>query len=190
MTTYRRIPVMAAGAALLIMVAWYFLLWAPQTKNLHNARKAYASAEQKIAGYKSQAAQLEALKKQIPQDNAKFAQLEAELPDNPQLDQALRLLHDAANQSGILVTTLAPTTPAGSVSGTGQSAAAANTPGGPSVTLTISFQGAFSGVKTFLNALNNLQRTVVVDKVSISAGKDPVAGTMSARIFYEGQPTP
>ena len=190
MTTYRRIPMIAGAAALLIVVAWYFLLWSPQTKSLQTARKAYASAEHKITDYKAQTAQLEAIKKQIPQDNAKFAQLQAELPDNPQLDQALRLLHDAANQTGILVTTVGPSTPTGGAQAGGQSSAASSTPGGPSVSLSMTFQGGFAQVKNFLNALNTLQRAVVVDKVSISGGKDPVTGTMSARIFYEGQPTP
>lgn len=189
MTAYRRIPVIAGAAALFLIVVWYFLLWAPQTKSLHTAQKAYAAAEQKIADYKQQKAQLEALKKQIPQDNAKFAQLQAELPDNPQLDQAVRLIHDAASQSGIVVATLNPSTPAGSVSsGSGQASTA--TAGGPSITLTISFTGQFEQVKNFLRALDNLQRTVVIDKVSIGGDKDPVAGSLTARIFYEGQPTP
>lgn len=190
MTTYRRIPMIAGAAALLIVVAWYFLLWSPQTKSLHTARKDYASAEHKIADYRGQTVQLEAIKKQIPQDNAKFAQLQAELPDNPQLDQALRLLHDAANQSGILVTTVGPSTPMGGAAASGQNSAASSTPGGPSVTLSMTFSGGFAQVKSFLSALDSLPRSVVVDKVSISGGKDPVAGTLSARIFYEGQPTP
>lgn len=190
MTTYKRIPMIAGAAALLIVVAWYFLLWSPQTKSLHTARKAYASAEHKIADYKVQTAQLEAVKKHIPEDNAKFAQLQAELPDNPQLDQALRLLHDAANQSGILVATVGPSTPLGGTQTGGQSSAASSTPGGPAITLSMTFQGSFDQVKTFLSSLNNLQRAVVIDKLSISGSKGPVAATMTARIFYEGQPTP
>jgi Tfp pilus assembly protein PilO len=188
MTAFRRIPMIAGAAALLIIVAWYFLLWSPQTKSLRSAHKAYAAAEQKISDSKAQITQLNALKKQIPQDNARFAQLQAELPDNPQLDQALRLLHDAANQSGVLVGSISPSAPAGAVGGSGQSTSA--TPGGPAVTLNLSIQGAFAQVKSFLSALANLQRTVVIDKVAISGDKDPVAATISARIFYQGQPTP
>ena len=191
MTAYRRIPMIAGAAALLIIVTWYFLLWSPQSKSLRSAHKAYAAAEQKISDSKAQVTQLQALKRQIPQDNARFAQLQAELPDNPQLDQALRLLHDAANQSGVLVGSLAPTTPAGAAAGTGQSGqGGAAASGGPSVTFNMSFQGGFAQVKSFLSALANLQRTIVVDKVAISGDKDPVTGTISARIFYEGQPTP
>lgn len=188
MTAYRRIPMIAGAAALLLVVAWYFLLWVPQTKNLRSAQKAYAAAEQKVADYKMQKTSLEALRKQIPADNAKFAQLESELPDNPQLDQALRLIHDAADRSGVAVASLSPSTPTGAASGSGQSATA--TPGGPSITLSMTFQGTFEQAKSFLSSLSSLQRTVVVDKVAIAGDKDPIAGTISARIFYEGHPTP
>lgn len=180
---------MIAGAAVLVLVvAWYLLLWAPQSKSLRVAQKAYAAAQQKVADDKAQVTQLQAIKKQIPQDNAKFAQLQAALPDNPHLDQALQLLHDAANQTGILLTTLSPSAPAGGTSSSGQSGA--SMPGGPSIALNMTFQGSFNQVKSFLQALSNLQRTLVVDKVAISGDKDPVAGTMSARVFYEGQSTP
>ena len=184
----RRIPLFAGGAALILIVAWYFLLFGPQSKSIQKAHKAHAAAELQIGQLQSQVGELQGWAKQIPADNAKFAQLETALPNNPQLDQALQLLHQAAVASGVNVTTLAPGAPAASSSGSSQQAT-----GAPSVTLSMSVQGGMSQVKAFLAALQSLPRTVVVDQMTFSGsggGSTNSTATISARIFYAGQPTP
>ena len=190
----KRIPAIAGGIALVLVVVWYFLAWSPQAKNLKTAHQAHAAAEAKKLDLESQMGQLQGLLRQVPADNAKFAQLQAELPDNPQLDQALNLLHQAAAQTGVLLASLAPSTPA-SLAGTGGSSSSSSSSGsssqagGPAITLGMSVQGTFAQVKAFLAALQALQRTVVVDKIAIS-GTTSTTATISARIFYAGKPTP
>lgn len=180
-TTNRRIPLIAGGAALLLVIIWYLMLWSPQVKNLKAAHKAHAAAVAKIANLQSQQGQLRALVKQIPADNARFAQLEAAFPNNPQLDQALNLLQQAAVESGVGVTTLTPTAP-----GSGSTAAKA---GEPSIALQMSVRGNPAQVTAFLAALDALPRTVVVESVSMASGAS-ASTTIQARIFYAGQPTP
>lgn len=182
MTANRRIPAIAGAAALFVIVIWYLLLWAPEAKSLRAAHKAHTAAVQQIAQLDSQKAGLNALLKQIPADNARFAQLEAALPENPELDQALNLLHQAAAAAGVSITSLQPTLPAtGSASATSQ--------GGPSIALSMSVSGSPEQVKAFLSALSTLPRTLVVDKAAIASGTGSSA-SISARIFYAGQPTP
>ena len=180
-TASRRIPAIAGAAVLLVVVVWYFLLWSPQTKSIKSSHKAQAAAEQKAGDLQNQVSQLQGLVKQIPQDNAKLAQLQAELPDNPQLDQALNLLHQAAVQTGVTLASVAPTAPTGSSSGGGQAGG-----GGPALTLSLSVQGNFQQITAFLAALDTMPRTVVVDKFSLNGG----SAAITARIFYAGQPTP
>lgn len=193
MTATRRIPAVAAAAALVLVIAWYFLLWGPEAKSVKSAHKAHAQAEQKITQLQSQIISLQGLVKQIPEDNAKFAQLEAALPENPQLDQALNLLHQAAVQTGVTLANVAPTTPSGSSSGASPSQGAS---GGPAITLSLSVLGNPAQLEAFLSALNTLPRTIVVDKVSLSGGGQSSssnsggAASLTARIFYAGQPTP
>ena len=187
MTANRRIPLIAGGVALILMIAFYFTVWGPQAKHLKAADKAHAAAEQQIGQLRSQVGQLQALVPEIPADNARFAQLQQALPNSPQLDQALTLLQQAAVQSGVTVANVSPTSPAGAASGTGPSAS--KTSGTPSITLTMSVLGSFNQVKAFLTTLDNLPRTIVVDKVSMSGGNQASA-SVTARIFYAGQPTP
>ena len=184
----RRIPAIAGAAVLLIVVAWYLLLWSPESKSIQSAHKAHAAADQKITDLQSQITQLQGLVKQIPQDQAKFAQLESELPDNPQLDQALNLLHQAAVQSGVTLGSFAPSAASPSSSGS-QAAAGQGGGGAPAITLSLSVQGTLTQVKAFLSALDTLPRTVVVDKVSLNTGTTSAAA-ITARIFYAGQPSP
>ena len=181
----RRIPLFAGVAALVLVVAWYFLLWSPETKKLQAAHKAHAAAEQQIGQLQSQVVQLQGWVKQIPADNAKFALLQTELPDNPQIDQALTLLHQAAVGSGVVVTTVAPGPPAGSTSSSSTATA-----GPPAITLSMSVQGNPAQVKAFLSDLQTLPRTVVIDHLSLSSATNSMAAAISARVFYAGQPTP
>jgi Tfp pilus assembly protein PilO len=186
MTTNRRIPLIAGAAALLIIVAWYFWVWTPQAKSLQSAHKAQIAADAKIASLQSQEATYRGLLKQIPADTAKFAQLEAALPNNPQLDQALNLINQAAGATGVTVTNLSPSTPQGAAGAPAQAA----TPGGPAITLSMSAKGSFEQIKAFLTALTQLPRTVVVDHVSLTNSNTGATANITARIFYAGQPTP
>ena len=182
MTTNKRVPLIAAGAAVLLIVIWYLMLWSPQAKKLQAAHKAHAAAVQQVAHLQTQEGQLRQLVKQIPADNARFAQLEAAFPNNPQLDQALNLLQQAAAASGVSLSTVTPSSP-NSASSTAAKA------GEPAISLTLSVRGNPAQVSSFLAALASLPRTVVVDSVSLASGSNASA-TIQARIFYAGQPTP
>ncbi|HVA74515.1 MAG TPA: type 4a pilus biogenesis protein PilO [Acidimicrobiales bacterium] len=184
-TANRRVPFMAGAAALVLIVIWYLALWSPQAKNVHVANKARAAVEQHISQLNSQVGQLQALVKQIPADKARFAQLATAVPDNPQIDQALNLLHQAAVSSGVVLATVGPSLPVGAAG----SGSKTQSSGAPYVTLSLGVQGTAGQVKAFLAALAGLPRTVVVDRVSVTTGKGSSA-TISARIFYAGQPTP
>lgn len=178
----RRLPIIAGAAALLLVVAWYFLFWSPEAKSVQKAHQARTAAEQQVTQLQSQVGDLQGLVKQIPADNARFAQLETALPDTPQLDQALNLLQAAAAQTGVTVSSVGPSPPSAAASGT-------STPGGPAITISINLQGSIAQIKAFLSALDALPRTLVVDKVSLSGGVSSGA-SINARVFYAGQPTP
>ena len=180
--TNRRVPIIAVAASLLLIVAWYVLAWSPETKSISKAHQAQTAAEKQVTQLQSQIGQLRGLVKQVPADNARFTRLQSALPDSPQLDQSLNLLHAAAAQTGVVISSLAPSAP--------QAGAAGGSAGGvPAITLTMSVQGNYAQVKAFLSALETLPRTLVVDKLSLSGGTTSTA-SISARIFYAGQPTP
>lgn len=189
MTANRKISVIAVGAALVLVVAWFFLLWSPESKSLKSAHKAHAAADQKVSDLQTQVGQLEGLVKQIPADNAAFAQLQQQLPDNPQLDQTLNLMHQAALQNAVTIATLTPSQAASGSGPSSSSSSGSQASGPPAVTLTISAIGPFNQLKAFVGALSKMSRTVVIDRVSIS-GVGNSAANITARIFYAGQPSP
>lgn len=187
MTSTRRLPILSAAAALVLVVIWYVAMFSPQQKNIQKAHKANAAATQKADQLQSQASQLRVLVKEIPADNARFAQLEASLPDNPQFDQALNLLHQAAVQTGVTVANVTPSSPIGA---SGSSSTSASQGGGvPAINLTMSIEGSTQQTEAFLSALKALPRAVVVDRISVTGGSGGSV-SLSARIFYDGKPTP
>ena len=188
MTSTRRLPILSAAAAIVLVVIWYVAMWSPQQKSIQKYHKANAAATQKAGELQAQASQLELLVRQIPADNAKLAKLEASLPDNPQFDQALNLLHQAAVQTGVTVTNVIPSTPAGATPG-GASGGSSQTGGIPTISLTMSVQGTGQQTQAFLSALAALPRTVVVDKITLGGGASSSI-SIAARIFYDGKPTP
>src|SRR6201999_4358527 len=72
-TMTRRIVLISAAITLVLMAAWYLLLWKPQSKDLTSARQAQVSAEQQVSNLQIQTAGLQALAKKEPADRAALA---------------------------------------------------------------------------------------------------------------------
>ena len=193
MTTHvRRIAAVAGLAAIAIAALWYFALWSPQSHKLTSAHQAQAAAETQITNLNGQIAQLQTLLKQIPTDQTKLAVLEADLPNNPSFDTALKQLHDTAIATGVTITNVGPSVPAGAA-GT-QQGQSATTAGAPAVTVSISATAASEAqLEAFVGQLTNLSQThrvFVVDHLQFGGTSGPLSVTITARIFYAGQPTP
>ena len=189
MTTFpRRIAAVAGAASLVIIAIWYFTVWSPQSKQLAAAHKAHAAAEAKVAQLDNQVVELKGLEKEIPADEASLAVLEQNLPDNPQLDSALNELHQAAVSAGVTLASVGPSTPAGA-SGPASGSAPTAKSAEPSVTLSMSATGGPAQIGSFLAQLAQMPRVLVIDHLTLS-GSNPQTASMTARIFYAGQPTP
>ncbi|MGH9054517.1 MAG: type 4a pilus biogenesis protein PilO [Acidimicrobiales bacterium] len=174
----RRIAAIAAGAAVVLLIIWYVAAWRPLSSQLHKAHVAHAAAQVKVQQLGSEVVTLQGLVKQVPADTARLAQLDANIPDTPQLDQALDQLHQVAVTSGVSLTTVGPSSPAAPAA-----SGAAAPSGPPALTLTLSATGTQQQVMAFLASLATMPRTVVVDHLGLS-GSNQVTASISARIFY------
>ncbi len=181
----RRIAAAAAAVVVLLVAVWYFAFWGPQNRDLSSAHTARSAAEQQAVQLSGQVAQLRVLVKQIPTDTARLAALEAALPDNPSLDTALKQLHQAATATGVTLTTVGPSAPPG----TGTGSATTSAPGGPAITLNLTVTGANHNVMSFLTGLSSMSRVLVVDHLALS-GTSQLSASIVARVFYAGTPTP
>lgn len=188
----RRIVAVAGAAVVVVIALWYFAVWSPQAKNLKAARAAHTAAEAKITHLQSQMVELRALVREIPVDEANLAALDQNIPDRPQFDSILLQVHQAGNSSGAQVTTVTPSGVAGASGGTtgGGGAGSAVKGGVPSIALSISATGTPGQVSNFLVQLDQMQRTLVIDHISLSSGTTLVSTNIAARVFYAGQPTP
>jgi Tfp pilus assembly protein PilO len=188
MTSTRKIVAIAAASAVVLVLIWFVALVRPQADNLAAAHKAHAAAEQQIATLDSQLAGLRALVKQIPADRARLGAYTAAVPNTPSLDTALNQLQQAATGSGVTLSAVSPSTPAGASGGASSSAKAAA--GDPAITLSMTATGSYPALTNFLRAMANMSRVIVVDNLSLAGQGSQLSANITARIFYAGAPTP
>jgi Tfp pilus assembly protein PilO len=188
-TSLRRIAVLAAAVSAVLVIVWYIALWRPQAHSLSAAHKARVAAEQRIGQLHGQAQQMETLVQQVPADSAKLKELQAALPDNPSLDAALVEIHQAAVAAAVQLVAVGPSPVVTSTSASSSSASSSSgTPGGQTITLTISANGSYPQLMSFVKLLTGLPRVVVIDRLQLSGGSQLTAD-IGARIFYAANPT-
>jgi Tfp pilus assembly protein PilO len=183
-TAMQRIGMIAGAAVLVLVVAWFLVLFHPESKKLTTAHAAKAAAEQQASQLQSQVANLNSLVALVPADRQKLTALQALLPDNPQLPAALDQLQAIASSTGVVLQSVNPSVPA-------SGASAPPSSGPPAVTLAMTAGGSYPQEMAFVNALDRSPRSFVVDHLSIApAGPGKMTMQLSARMFYAGQPTP
>jgi Tfp pilus assembly protein PilO len=188
-TSVKRIFGVAVLAALVLVVGWYLAAFSPQARDLSKAHKAHAAAEQQISKLQGQVTQLNALKSQIPADQAALSVLDAAVPSSPQLDSTLRQLHAAADSSGVTLSAVSPSAPAATTTSSGQSSSSSSAQaasGTPSIALSLSASGSYPQITSFLTQLSSMPRTVVVTSVNISGSAAALTAAITANIFYTG----
>lgn len=189
MTRQRAVGITVA-VGLLLVLAWYFLLWSPQGKKLSAATKRRDDARTQTQQLQ---AQLQRLKAAQQNEAAKLAQLErltAAIPDQPNLAQFILDTNNAAAQSGVTFLSISPSPPAAAAGAAAAPAggaaapapAAGQTPAGggastsaaptrpAEIRLSLSVTGGYFQVLDFMNRLDQLPRLIVIDTLTVSPG--------------------
>lgn len=201
----RRVTLMAILAAVVVLVAWYFLLWSPRSDELDEARERKEQAEQENQNLEAQLARLRADQQREPQLRASLEKLRVAIPDRPDLAQFILDTNDAAVRSGIDWVSIAPTPPAAAT----PAATATTTTTAPETTgttgttappvaqlpaqivLSMQVNGGYFQVMDFLNRLDAMPRIVVVDGLTMSAdGTGRLSATLTARMFTQPSAVP
>ena len=177
----KRIGVVTAAVAVVLVMAWYIALFRPQSSHLRTARSDYSAAQQQITQLQQQKVSLDAILREKPKDEATLAQLKTAVPTTPDLKTVLLQLHQLAVGSGVQLTVFNPSNPYASTgpSGAGSSAKA--------VTLSMTASGPYPAMTAFFTGLAHLPRDITVDTVSLGAGGGTPSGlsaSLSARMFY------
>jgi Tfp pilus assembly protein PilO len=190
----RRALLIGAGAAVVVLLGWWFLLWSPRSDDIAEARDRTEQAEGQAQQLETEIARLKAAQRDEPLRRAQLETMRTAIPEDPNLAQFILDTNDAANKAGIDFISIAPTPPAAA---TPQAAAAATTattapaPAAPpaEIRVALQLQGGYFQVLDFVNRLNDLPRLVVIDNVTVSADQTGRLSTsLQARMFTRALP--
>jgi Tfp pilus assembly protein PilO len=147
----------AVGAVVLVLL-WYFFLFAPTSSDLSDTRDEVSELETQNQELENTIRRLKELSRNSVEQQARLRTLRAAIPTTPDLGEFILQANEIASASGIDWLSIAPTPPA------------ATGGAGPTSTIAISIQvdGQFSAVLDYLNRLEDLERLVIVDTINVS----------------------
>ncbi|MBA2624040.1 MAG: type 4a pilus biogenesis protein PilO, partial [Acidimicrobiia bacterium] len=166
----RRVILGGVAAAVVLVVAWFLLLWSPQAQKVSDAEDRRATAEQGNQELELRLARLQALEERRPGLEAEDDALDSAVPGDPLLGELLLDLDEAANSSGVSVTSITPSEPTVDAS--------TETAGGPTgIPVAIEVKGGYFEVLDYVNRLEDLPRVVVLDGLSLNAAETDAGET-------------
>jgi Tfp pilus assembly protein PilO len=173
----RRILLVAGGAVVVLLLAWYQLLWSPKGADIASAHERTATATTQAQELQSRLDHLVAAQRDLPALVSDQLRLKGAVPDTPDLAGFLLDANEAATKAGVDYLSVAPTTPA---------APAAGLP--PAMNIGLNVSGGYSQVLDYLDRLMALPRVIVIDTVQVSPGSkdagDPtLTVTLAGRTF-------
>jgi len=189
MTALRRPATAGVLVGLLIIVAWWQLLWNPQSSALARTQSAEQTASTGLIEAGQTLGHLKHLQQISPQLVALEQRLSAAVPSGPSLDTFLISVNEMAESAGVDLQSVAPTPPPSSVTTTPTTAATA-TGALTSTAISLSLTGGYFNMQRFLDELNTGSRLVVIDSLAeapavsggSNSGSDGGAGTVGATI--------
>jgi Tfp pilus assembly protein PilO len=179
------------GIGLVILIAWFLLLYSPQSKALADARKRTNQATQQGATLRDQLTRLQQSRRDQPLKQSQLETLRVAVPDEPNLAQFILDANDAASKAGIDFLSITPTPPAAAQGATTPATAAGGAAAGGAaataapIRIAMTATGGYFQVLDFVNRLNRLPRIVVVDTLQMGgqgAGAQ-LQVSMQERIF-------
>jgi Tfp pilus assembly protein PilO len=155
-----------AGGIVLVLL-WYVVLFSPTSSDLKDTRDQVEEAQAQQQELENSVRRLQALSENNVAQQAELQALRAAVPENPDLGEFILAANEIATASGIQWLSISPKPPA---AGGGS---------GPNSTIALSMQveGGFFQLLDYLNRLEDLQRLVIIDSVTISSGEVQDSGT-------------
>ena len=190
----RRTILIGVGAALVVLLFWYFILWSPRGNAIQKANDRRDAAENEALELRAQINRLREAQRNESVTRARIEELRQAIPDEPNLAQFILDTNEAAARSGIDFLSISPTPPAAAAPGAppvdpNAPPEAAATP--PSqIALSISVTGGYFQVLDFVNRLTDLTRIVVIDGVTVtpSSGAGDLSVQLTGRMFTTAAP--
>ena len=167
MTDTRKWTLGAVLVSVLILVAGWFLLIAPQRAEVSKLQTETQTQDNANSASETELAVLKQQNKDLPEKQAELAALQTKIPESPDLPTYIREMQDIGRQAGVEFASLTPTAPVtvGGVAGTGgalvpEQLAALN------VDLVVS--GDYFQITKFMNDLETAKRYTLVSGYDIT----------------------
>ncbi|MGH8892087.1 MAG: type 4a pilus biogenesis protein PilO [Actinomycetes bacterium] len=207
MTVTRKWSLLAAVLVLAILVAGWFLLIAPKRGDAAVLRDQTVSQKEANARLVQQLEVLQAQQAELPRQRALLAVMRTQIPNNPALPTLIRDLTAAGRKVGVSLDTLTPSVPVAAVaaqptaaspaaeSGESSEGATGTTPAATAastlyqVPLTLNVTGSYFELEQFINKLEGLKRSFLVNGFTVAeaTGEDASEGdlglTLQGRVF-------
>jgi len=186
----RRVGMFALIAVVVVIVAWYGLLWRPESSHLAAARTQEQQAEATVNSDRTMLFQLRAEHAKLGQEEALLGQFLKAVPDGPSLDEVMNTLDSAATTSGVMITTIGTPEPTG-WAGSNSTATTPGSVGPDSLDISLTVDGSTAQVLKFVTALDNEPRTYVVDSFGLASGNAALkastqqSSTLSVSVFFK-----
>ncbi|MGH2829083.1 MAG: type 4a pilus biogenesis protein PilO [Actinomycetota bacterium] len=183
----RRQIVVAAVSILVIVALFFVLLLRPVSSKISEARDQVRAAKSEETSLRLQIRALEAARRDAPAVQARLAKFDLLLPKTADLPVFIRQVQEAANQSGVDLSSIAPSPPAPLSTGQGADPALAGR-GVFTLNVVLQVSGGFFRIESFLRRLESLQRVSVVNNLAITpladeSGLDLLQSTITMQMF-------
>jgi len=165
MTQTRKWSAGAAVIVVLVLVASWFLLISPKRATAADLQAQTVAQEDANALLTTQIALLQQQAKDLPEQQARLAQLESRIPATPSLSTLIRQLTTAADQAGVDMVSLTPSTPValGAPSATGLTAGQLT-----GINVNIMVTGGYFEMQQYLAELERLERAFLVTGMNLT----------------------
>jgi len=164
----RRVGFLVVAGALLLTVAWWMFLVSPRNGRIDDLRGDLTVAQDAEQRLRVQIRQLEEIRDREVEYLAALGQLEGLIPERPLLDEFIEQIFALTNETGIDLQSLAPSLPAVTEDGTELR----------EVAISAQIEGEFFEILGFLFGLNEMERLVRVDAISVSSSEDETGTTI------------
>ena len=180
----RPVVLIGVGVAVLLVIVWLLVFFVPQGHKLTTLQTEKVSLEQQVAQDEARVAQVRKESQHVGQIQEMYSTLAGYVPAEEDLYTYIQTLSNAANSSGVTITSLVPSA-LQSVSGTSYSA----------VPISATIKGTYDHVLAFIKAVYALPRLTDINGVEISGGgpqsnrSTPLSVNLQLAIFTSQKPT-
>jgi type IV pilus assembly protein PilO len=182
-STNRAVIALALLGSLVLLYGWNSVFLAPRSKARAQVQKDLAASRRQEEDLRQSLAELRKLATNTQVREAELAHLGRLVPADPDVAGAITALNETANQAQVAWSSFVPAPPAPS-------------PGGAvTVGITMKVAGTFPQIFDYLRRLETLDRLVVVDALTLSAGgttggSPQLTSDIKARMFAAGTGAP